>query len=506
MYGQYPWQLPSPEEAELSSNVTDWSIANRVSHLFDLSGPSLSVNSACSSSLTAIHLACESLIAGSCSMAVAGGVNLMLSPSRYAALLRAKLLGSGQESQSFGAGDGYIPGEGVGAVLLKPLDAALADGDKIEGIIKSSFINHGGGRQAFGTFDPKRQAELIARTVERAGIDVETIGYVECAANGSRMGDPIEVVALSKAFSSLTSRRQFCALGAVKSNLGHLEAASGVSQLAKVLLQFKHARRVPTLHARPRNPNLRLEGTPFFLQETLDDWQAPLDPRTGQSAPRRSLINSFGAGGSYASLVVEEAPALVTTHDSFLEPAALVFAFSAHTASSLSGYTHALREFLKRNAAVSLLDVSHSLWRRNPGLEHRVAIVASSRDELLAQLAGEPATGGAGAAASVAGTGRAALEAVAAAWKAGAPLDSLKSPGGRVISLPGYHFERPRQLVSVLNADLAPLPAAPSGQGRADDTFDEGLVRAVLARMSEKTLSRDNARRVIESLYTRSEA
>lgn len=296
MYNQYFWNIPSLEQAVLSSNGGDWHIANRVSHFFNLTGPSIAVSSACSSSLNAIHLACESLKLKNCSMAIAGGVNLTLDLSKYDSLERANLLGSGNQSKSFGTGNGLIPGEGIGAVLLKPLSKAMDDQDHIYAVIKSSFANHSGGRQMYTAPDPKQQAKLIVKSIQQSGIDPETIGYIESAANGSALGDPIEVIALTNAFQQYTNKKQFCAIGSVKSNLGHLEAASGISQLTKVLLQMKKGTLVPTINAMPVNPNIKLEHTAFYLQEQTEPWHRLNDPETGKQLPRRSMINSFGAG------------------------------------------------------------------------------------------------------------------------------------------------------------------------------------------------------------------
>jgi polyketide synthase PksR len=266
----------------------------------------MSISSACSSSLTAVHIACESLIQGNCSMAIAGGVNLTLDPSKYDALKRAGFLGSGNQSKSFGNGDGYIPGEGVGAVLLKPLSLAIEDGDRVLAVIKSSFANHSGGRQMYSAPDPKQQEKLIADCIRQSGINSDSIGYLESAANGSQLADPIEVIALKNAFKQFTDKKQFCAIGSVKSNLGHLEAASGISQLSKVILQLKHGLLVPTINADPLNPNIKLENSAFYLQKELKPWIQIKDAKSRKYLPRRSMINSFGAGGSYTSIIVEE--------------------------------------------------------------------------------------------------------------------------------------------------------------------------------------------------------
>ncbi|MFJ6208614.1 amino acid adenylation domain-containing protein [Lysinibacillus sp. NPDC092081] len=387
MYNQYQWNIPSLDEAMLNSNGTEWHIANRTSHFFNLMGPSIAINSACSSSLTAIHLACESLQQKSCSMAIAGGVNLTLNPSKYEALEHVKFLDSGSESKSFGTGSGYIPGEGVGAVLLKPLSLAIQDNDRIYAVIKSSFVNHSGGRQMYSAPDPKQQTQLIVNSIEKSGIDPATITYVESAANGSTLGDPIEVIALSKAFKHFTKKRQYCALGSVKSNLGHLEAASGISQLSKVLLQLKHQILVPSINANPRNPNINLEDSAFYLQEGINSWTQLKDSETGTSIPRRSMINSFGAGGSYANLIVEE---FIGEPESYSRDISInteqVIIFSAKTEKSLIKYLDKVKALLQGNSNVELLEIAKAFSRINHSLEYKVAILASSITELLEKI------------------------------------------------------------------------------------------------------------------------
>jgi polyketide synthase PksN len=387
MYNQYSWTIPSLEQAVLSSNATEWQIANRTSHFFNLTGPSIAVNSACSSSLTAIHLACESLKQKSCSMAIAGGVNLTLDPSKYKGLQQIKFLGSGNLSKSFGTGDGYIPGEGVGAVLLKPLSLAIKDGDRIHAIIKNSFINHSGGRQVYTAPEPKQQAQLIVDSMRRSGIDPLTIGYVESAANGSDLGDSIEMIALNNAFRQYTEKQQFSALGSVKSNLGHLEAASGISQISKVILQLKHKTLVPTINASPQNPNIRLENTAFYLQEEIGPWNQHIDLETGKNLPRRSMINSFGAGGAYANLIIEEfmedTPAKIA---SILLPQEYLIIFSAKTKWSLLKYIEKMQRFLQKDSSVAIADIAQSLQKVNHNLEHKAAIITSSIQDLLEKL------------------------------------------------------------------------------------------------------------------------
>ena len=309
MYGQY--QLFGVEESlrrgeimTLSSSYA--SIANRVSYFFDWRGPSLAVDTMCSSALMSIHLACESLKRGESQMAVAGGVNVILHPHKDVGLSQAGFLNKEGRCRSFGKteGRGYVPGEGVGSVLLKPLSAAIRDQDHIYGIIKATVVNHNGKTIGYASPNPNAQAELIAEGFRKAKIDPRTISYVEAAATGSALGDPMEVSGLTKAFRQSTKDRQFCAIGSVKSNSGHLESASGIAGLTKTLLQLKYRKLVPSVHTEELNPEIHWETTPFFVQRQLADWQPTnID---GSTQLRRAAVNAFGAGGSNAHLILEE--------------------------------------------------------------------------------------------------------------------------------------------------------------------------------------------------------
>lgn len=445
MYNASSLRDSAGEHAAIRANVTDWQLPNRISHCFDLKGPSLAVNTACASSMSAIHLACQSLLQGECAMAMAGGVNLILDPSRYQTLKLAQFLGSSPLSRGFGLSDGMLPGEGAGAVLLKPLAAALADGDRIHGVIKSTGLNHGGGQLQYSAPNTRQQARLIAETIQRAGLLPAQIHYVEAAANGSELGDPIEVAALKKVFAELPPGS--CALGTVKSNIGHLEAASGISQLTKVLLQLQHRQLAPSINAEPLNPHIRLDGSAFHLQQQAAPWAAD---DSGQ--PRRCLINSFGAGGTYASLVLEEyqdtRPRL---RGSAGEQLLIVAAASR---GSLLAYLKKLQAFIDRNCPIDLSDLAYSLALREQRLAHRAALVATDREQVRARLA-QLLTGVAGdgcwlsaptgieeiapqiASGSLAQRGQ--------AWCRGADLQSstLYPQGGNRMTLPGYEFEHP---------------------------------------------------------------
>ncbi|MGP4092176.1 beta-ketoacyl synthase N-terminal-like domain-containing protein, partial [Streptomyces sp. KR55] len=286
-----------------------WSIANRVSYTFDFTGPSLAVDTACSASLTAIHLACESIRSGECHTAIAGGVNLILHPMHLRMLADRGMISRGDRLRSFGAdADGFVDGEGVGAVLLRPLKDAIADGDRILGVIRGSAINAGGKTGGYTVPSAAAQAEVIRAALHRAQADPATVGYVEAHGTGTPLGDPIEIAGLVEAFggridAAERAERPTVAVGSVKSNIGHLESAAGVAGLTKVLFQLRHRTLVPSLNSARRNPGIDFTTTPFEVQQTLQPWVPAGDDG---DLPLRAVVSSFGGGGANACLVVEE--------------------------------------------------------------------------------------------------------------------------------------------------------------------------------------------------------
>ncbi|WP_127530130.1 SDR family NAD(P)-dependent oxidoreductase [Paenibacillus kobensis] len=349
MYGQY--ELFGAEETlkgntmALSSSFA--SIANRVSYFFRLTGPSMAVDTMCSSSLTAIHLACDSIRSGESDLAVAGGVNLSLHVNKYLMLSQGNFVASDGRCRSFGeGGDGYVPGEGVGAVLLKPLSKAIADGDRIYGVIKGSAINHGGRTNGFTVPNPNAQGEVIKEAYRKAGVDPVTVSYLEAHGTGTSLGDPIEMAGLLHAFGGREDG-QPCALGSVKSNIGHLESAAGMAAVTKVLMQMQHKLLVPSLHAETANPNIDFEAAPFRLQRELSDWTAPVSRHggSGRALPRRAGISSFGAGGSNAHLILEEYEDKAPRTPEVQTPQ--LFVLSAPNRDGLVKYADSLLRFLR---------------------------------------------------------------------------------------------------------------------------------------------------------------
>ncbi len=388
MYQQYHW-FHSDIIRESAISLSSYSyLANKISHYFNLQGPSIAIDTMCSSSAIAIHMACESLIKGDCQMAIAGGVNLSIHPKKYLALSPTHLLASQINSRSFGDGDGYLPAEGVGAVLLKPLTNAIRDRDLVLAVIKSTATNHGGA-SAYGVPNPDIQARLIEENFIKAEINPRTISYVEAFAVGSPLGDPIEVTALNKAFQKFTTDQQFCAIGSVKSNIGHAEAASGISQLTKVVLQLQNKKLVPSIKADPLNPNINFENTPFYLQRELQEWKRPVVKIDGEEReyPRRATVSSFGGGGSNVHLIVEEyiSGQEKTVHTSAATSPQIVV-FSAKKRDQLQVVVEQMLEFIKLQKELILPDFAYTLQVGREAMEYRLAMVVNNREELIQGL------------------------------------------------------------------------------------------------------------------------
>ncbi|HTI72602.1 MAG TPA: beta-ketoacyl synthase N-terminal-like domain-containing protein [Candidatus Limnocylindria bacterium] len=404
MYEEY--QLYGAEETvrgrPLALFGSPASIANRVSYFCNFRGPSLAVDTMCSSSLTAIHLACQSLARGECRAAMAGGVNVSVHPNKYIVLGQGRFVSSKGRCESFGEGaEGYVPGEGVGAVILKPLAAALADGDRIYGVIKSTAVNHGGKNNGYTVPNPQAQAEVIELALGESGISPRTISYMEAHGTGTSLGDPIEIAGLKKAFEKYTGEYGFCAIGSVKSNIGHCESAAGIAGLTKVLLQMAHGQIVPSLHSATLNPNIDFDRSPFVVQQELTDWPRPVIEVEGVSRefPRRAGLSSFGAGGSNAHVIIEEFKAedvdgkdrpVGAGMDSGQAEQASVFVLSAKTAPALREAADRLLRHLQGMESVhppSLADLAYTLQTGREAMDERLAFVARNHAEAQAKLA-----------------------------------------------------------------------------------------------------------------------
>ena len=389
------------------------SAANRVSYFLDLSGPSLAIDTMCSSSLVAIHEACMHLRTGACELAIAGGVNVYVHPSSYVGLCAARMLSPDGRCRAFGDGaNGFVPGEGVGAVLLKPLRRAIADADRIYAVITGTSVNHGGKTNGFTVPNPGAQRELIETALAQAGVPARSIGYLESHGTGTELGDPIEIAGLSEAFRRHTSEVGYCRIGSVKSNIGHLEAAAGIAGLTKIVLQLQHGVLVPSLHAEQPNANIRFEETPFVLQRRLEPWDvAALKSGSETRKHRVAGISSFGAGGANAHLIVEEyisvaptvlpQPAPVVTPQisdrapiGSSQPATTVIVLSARTRPQLERMAFNLCEHLKAHersieaagADTYLGNLAYTLQVGREAMEERLGLLVNSLPELLDRL------------------------------------------------------------------------------------------------------------------------
>ncbi|HEY8460582.1 MAG TPA: beta-ketoacyl synthase N-terminal-like domain-containing protein, partial [Blastocatellia bacterium] len=369
---------------KIAPNSFLWSIANRVSYCFNLSGPSMTVDTACSSSLTAIYLACEAIYAGECSAAIVGGVNLDLHQAKLDINQNGGALSADGVCRSFGKGaNGYVAGEGVGALFLKPLDRAVRDGDNIYGVIKSAVVNHGGRTSGYTVPNPKAQASVIASALEKANIDARSIGYIEAHGTGTELGDPIEIAGLSNAFGADNVGKQTCAIGSIKSNIGHLEAAAGVVSVCKVLLQMKHRQLVPSLHSSELNEFIDFENSPFYVVQRLEEWKnKEVD---GVRLPLRAGVSSFGAGGSNAHVILESYESAKNAKEEPARPNELIFPLSARSEDQLREVAARLAKFV-RESHEDLADVAHTLQVGRKSFEHRLAIIARTREELLERL------------------------------------------------------------------------------------------------------------------------
>jgi len=375
------------------------SIANRVSYTNNFNGPSLAIDTMCSSSLTAIYLACQALATGDCKLAIAGGVNLSIHPNKYLLLGQGRFASSKGRCESFGeGGEGYVPGEGVGAVLLKPLRRAVADGDSIYGVIKAVAVNHGGRTNGYTVPSPVAQAAVIESALLRAKIDPRDVSYVEAHGTGTSLGDPIEIAGLTRAFRNYTADKQFCAIGSVKSNIGHCESAAGIAGLTKVLLQMKHGQLVPSLHAGTLNPHIDFVNSPFAVQRSLAEWRRPVvvNAEKIEESPRIATVSAFGAGGSNAHLVIEEytGPVRETVWSS---PVLVVL--SAKNEARLREYAERLMTAIKTYPLqdADLADMAYTLQTGREAMEVRLGLLADNmaevRGKLDAYLRGEDGIG-----------------------------------------------------------------------------------------------------------------
>ncbi|WP_218008663.1 type I polyketide synthase [Hydrogenophaga flava] len=359
-------------------------LSTRVSHIFDLKGPSVNIQTACSTSLVAVHHACQSLLLGECDMALAGGVTIELPHARGYIFQEGEILSPDGHCHAFDhRAQGTVFGSGAGVVVLRRLADALKDGDHIWAVVKGTAINNDGAAKA-GYLAPSvdGQAKAIAEAQAVAGISADTIDYIECHGTGTYLGDPIEVAALTQAFRETTQDSGFCRIGSVKTNIGHTDTAAGVASLIKVALALKNREIPPSLGYEKPNPSIDFESSPFQVNHALSPWHS-------HKGPRRAGVNSLGVGGTNAHAVVEEAPAREPSPPSDWPFQLLVV--SGRTRAALDANAKALAAHLRAHPEQALADVAFTLKEGRRAFEHRRVLVAESHEEAAALLEGSDA-------------------------------------------------------------------------------------------------------------------
>ncbi|HLO47958.1 MAG TPA: beta-ketoacyl synthase N-terminal-like domain-containing protein [Kamptonema sp.] len=344
-------------------------LSTRVSYKLNLKGPSVTVQTACSTSLVAISMACQSLLNYQCDMALAGGVSIGVNQKTGYFYKEGMILSPDGHCRAFDAkAQGTVSGSGVGIVVLKRLEEAIADRDYIHAVIKGYAINNDGAFK-IGYTAPgiDGQAQAIADALALAEIPPETISYIEAHGTGTPLGDPIEIAALTQAFSLETKKKGFCAIGSAKTNVGHLDTAAGVTGLIKTVQALKHQLIPPSLHFEQHNPKIDFANSPFYVNTKLSEW------KLGKT-PRRAGVSSFGIGGTNAHVVLEEAPSIEKSGES--KPSQLLI-LSAKTSSALDTATVNLSKYLKQNLDVNLADVAYTLQVGRKAFNHRRIVVCN---------------------------------------------------------------------------------------------------------------------------------
>ncbi|MGF1480505.1 MAG: beta-ketoacyl synthase N-terminal-like domain-containing protein [Cyanophyceae cyanobacterium] len=378
-YARLLAQEPACLDAYLGTGTAASIAANRLSYCLNLQGPSLAIDTACSSSLVAVHLASQSLRQGECDLALAGGVNLLLTPELTVAFSQARMLAADGRCKTFdAAADGYGRSEGCGIVILKRLADAQRDGDRILAVVRGSAINQDGHSNGLSAPNGLAQQTAIRQALNNAGIDPAHIQYVEAHGTGTALGDPIEMKAIQAALGN-RPEHQPCVIGSVKTNIGHLEAAAGIAGLIKVVLSLQHQEIPPHLHLNELNPHIALDGTPFTIATQGQPWK--------DWGRRLAGVSSFGFGGTNAHLVVEGEPASPQRESNDPERPLHVLTLSAKTDAALRQLVERYCPFLSTSPH-SLGDICFTANAGRSSFAHRVSFVASSKEHLQSQLQG----------------------------------------------------------------------------------------------------------------------
>jgi acyl transferase domain-containing protein/acyl carrier protein len=382
------YMLAWRSDPEIAATVNDYqmamsadndSLTTTTSYKLNLKGPSFAVQTFCSTSLVAVHLGCQSLANGESDIVLAGGVSLRIPTKEGYIYQEGGMESSDGHCRAFDEqARGTLFGDGIGIVVLKRLADALADNDTIHAVIKGSAINNDGSlKVGFTAPSVSGQAEAVAMALDNANISADTIGYVEAHGTGTELGDPIEVTSLTRAFRRHTDKTGYCTLGSIKTNLGHLERAAGVTGLIKAILTVKHGLIPPTLHYQKPNPNIDFENSPFVVRSSLIEWPS------SNGTPRRAGVNSLGIGGTNAHVIVEEPPTLRPTSKS--RPFQLLL-LSAGTETALDRVTANLAHYLRQYPNTNLADIAYTLQVGRRTFKHRRFLVCQNNTDALAVL------------------------------------------------------------------------------------------------------------------------
>jgi myxalamid-type polyketide synthase MxaD len=393
-YGWMQFADPAGIDAYTGTGTSGSILAGRLAYFLDLRGPTVAIDAACSSSLVAVHLACQSLRSRECNVALAAGVNLVLSPHTSILASQMRMMAADGRCKTFDArADGFVRGEGCGVVVLKRLSDALADRDRVLAVVRGSAVNGDGRTVGLTAPNGLSQQAVIRAALDAAGVAAADVSYVEAHGTGTSLGDPIEIEALAAAVGPQGPDRPPCHVGSVKTNIGHLEAAAGVAGLIKVVLSLRHGAIPPILHFRRLNPNIALEGTPFVVPTDLVPW-------TRNGKPRIAGTSSFGWSGTNAHVVVEEAPpprAAEGTDARLVGDGPWVLPLSAQGPDALRALVSAHHARLSRGDAPAVQDLCYTAAVRRSHLDHRLTALGASHaelaDSLAAFLAGEARPG-----------------------------------------------------------------------------------------------------------------
>jgi len=364
----------------LISNSGDF-VPTRTSYKLNLKGPSMNVGTSCSTSLATVQIACHSLLTYQCDMALAGGVRILLPQKAGYLYQEGGVLSPDGHCRAFDAdAGGTVSGNGVGVVVLKRLEDAIEDGDHMYAVIKGFALNNdGSSKVGYTAPSVEGQTEVIAEALTMADIKAETIGYVETHGTGTELGDPIEIKALSRAFRFSTQKKSFCAIGSVKTNIGHLDSASGIASFIKTVLALKNKIIPPSLHFKNPNPEIDFENSPFYVNASRSEWQK-------DGNPRRAGVSSFGVGGTNVHLVLEETPEVRSSDLQTCDRPYYLLPISARSEAALNKATDNLAEYMRKNPEIYLPNLAYTLSLGRRAFNHRRVLVCKDIDDTVSAL------------------------------------------------------------------------------------------------------------------------